>query len=176
MDAINHKDFIAYFSNKLRVLIVLHQEGKTYCLGRSVWREQNLYSNRVYYSPQLWEKMINHQNLEISFYDDLYYLMIETYVEITGYTPPPYFRMNMAWEKKLVRCLASCDEKKIRAIVSLYLKCTSINGKQIIESMEDLVEMKEYHEIMEERYIHPPEQFEYLTKSNTELKEIGKNG
>ena len=173
MDAIKHVDLMEYFSNKLRLLILLHQKGEIYCLGRSVWREQNLYSNRVYYSPQLWEKMMSHQNLQISFYDDLYYLMIETYVEITGYTPPPYFRMNLAWEKKLVKCLTGCDEKKIRAMVSLYLKCTSLKGEEIIKTVEDLVGMEEYHEIMDERYMQSLEQSIYTLQRKIKFKEIG---
>ncbi|MDE6026290.1 MAG: hypothetical protein K2G45_12670 [Lachnospiraceae bacterium] len=92
--------------------------------------------------------MKENKKYSTTYYDDIYFALIETYVEITGYVPQPYFRVNQMWLKILNNNLPDDKEKK-KALSILYLKCTAKNAEYMINGIDDIRKLREYKVLCE---------------------------
>ncbi len=138
-------DSISHIISVLDELIKKHRDGIISCIDDPIWKEQRYYSNMIYYSPRLRAGIHTNQQLEPTFFDDLYFSIIKAYISITGYTPPPWFRKNRAWLDVLQKKLGDTDEIKKEALISLFLKCTAFCANDSIKDAGDIAMLREYH-------------------------------
>lgn len=134
---------IEEFVNKMNIIEQMHKEGKLYCVTRSIWNEKRYHSNLVYYSDRLKEQIFNNQEMEITYYDDIYYALIETYIDITGYKLRSMFQLNKSWLIMLDRKLI-CEEAKKKAFIKIFIRSVLRNSGQDINDIEDIKKLDEY--------------------------------
>lgn len=143
-------DDIDVFLSVIDTLIENHSQKIICCVDDPIWKEQRLIPNLMYYSPRLQQLILNNQEFEPTFYDDLFFFLVKTYVRVTDHTPPPWFTKNLTWLKILNNELSNYENNYTNALSSLLYKCTSFCADKIIHDATDLIRFPEY-EILKSR-------------------------
>lgn len=125
-------------------LIERHGKGELFCANDSIWSENKHYSNLTFYSPAIRSKILRNEQFYPTPYDDIYLALMKTYVEITGYTPPPWFHKNRTWLLLLCSKMKTVDDMKKEALMMLLEKCTSYNAQKVLIDAKDILLMDEY--------------------------------
>ena len=66
-------DDIDVFLSVIDTLIENHSQKIICCVDDPIWKEQRLIPNLMYYSPRLQQLILNNQEFEPTFYDDLFF-------------------------------------------------------------------------------------------------------
>ena len=128
------------FVSVIDSLIEKHKLGILYYENDLFWEEKNYYSNMAFYSPHARSKILRGERFEVTPFDDLYLALMRTYVQVTGYTPPPWFHKNQTWLLILQRKLQGKDEEK-QALLSLLYKCTSFSAQYVLMDAGGILQM-----------------------------------
>ena len=135
--------------SKLDKMRTMHENKMFYCETRDIWNENSYYKNLSYYSPRIKALVNNGEKYEITEFDDIYYVFIETYVDMTGYTVPSYFGLSSGWAQMLKnKYQDGCDEKVI-LFIKLFSKCVSNISYKYITCVDDVIELDAYKKLVE---------------------------
>lgn len=132
---------------KLNVVEKCHKKGTFYCEKAEIWKEHRYNRNMVYYAPRIIDSIKQNNSFEVTCYDDIYFALIEFFIEFTGYDLPAHYRTNQLWLVVLNKKLPKDAEMK-KALNSLLLKCTKINADKMISNVIDIKNMPEYQFIL----------------------------
>lgn len=128
---------------KIECLEFFHEKGEFYCQSTDIWKENRYNRYLVYYSPRIINSIKHNNSFEITYYDDIYFALIQLFIEVTGYELPVYYRTNGFWLRVLIDNLTG-DEDMKKAIISILLKCTKLSADKEILSVLDIKNMPEY--------------------------------
>lgn len=127
----------------------LHSQNKIYCETRDAWNENSYYKNASYYSPRIRALVNNGEKYEITPFDDIYYVFIETYVDMTGYTLPSYFGLSYGWARMLQNKYRDECEEKVGLFIKLFSKCVSNISYKYITCVDDVLELDAYKRLVD---------------------------
>lgn len=135
---------IQELTDKLLLMQNLHAENKFYCETRDIWNENSYFKNTSYYSPRIRTKKNRGLNYELTPYDDVYYLFVETYVDMTGNTLPSYFGLDSSWAKVLRKKYQDKNDEKLELFIALFSECVSNVSIENITCVGDVLDKDLY--------------------------------
>lgn len=147
MSSNNQFDIYNLLIEKIKSLELCHKKGEFYCQSTDIWNEHRYNRYLVYYSPRIINCMKHNNSFEITYYDDIYFALIQLFVEFTGYELPVYYRSNGLWLRVLCDNLTGDSEMR-KAMLSIMLKCTKSTANKEITSIMDIINMSEYQYII----------------------------
>ena len=74
----------------------------------------------------------------------MYYLFVETYVDMTGNTLPSYFGLDSSWSKILRKKYQDKSDEKLELFIELFSECVSNVSFKNITCVDDVLEKDLY--------------------------------